>query len=62
MILLLIVGFMILEWLGREQEYAIAKIGIRWPWLFRWSFYVLLIFCLGMYMETGGTPFIYFQF
>lgn len=61
-ILVLIIGFMLIEWFGREQQYAIAKLGIRWPWLFRWSFYVFLIFCLGMYMETGGTPFIYFQF
>lgn len=61
-IVLLIGAFMIIEWLGREQQYAIANIGIKWPRLFRWSFYALLICCLGMYMETGGTPFIYFQF
>jgi len=60
--ILLIVLFMWIEWLGREQQYAIEKLGLQWKRFWRWTFYVFIIFLLGMYMETDETPFIYFQF
>lgn len=61
-LILLIIGFFITEWLGRENKYAIEKIGFRWPRIFRWSFYALVVFMIGMYMQTSETAFIYFQF
>jgi D-alanyl-lipoteichoic acid acyltransferase DltB (MBOAT superfamily) len=62
-VLFLIIGlFLIVEWSGREQKFAIEKIGFNWPRVFRWSFYALIVFCIGMFMEESGTPFIYFQF
>lgn len=61
-LLVIILLFILIEWLGREQQYAIAHMGIKWPRLFRWSLYAFILFCIGMYMQTGGTPFIYFQF
>jgi len=60
--ILLIIPFMLIEWIGREQNYAIENMGIKWPRWIRWSFYSLLLFILGMYMHTGETAFIYFQF
>ena len=60
--LALVAFFMMIEWLGREKKYAIEKLGFSWPKPLRWSFYALLIFALGMYMQTNETPFIYFQF
>lgn len=60
--LALVAFFMLIEWLGREKKYAIEKLGFSWPKPLRWSFYALLIFTLGMYMQTNETPFIYFQF
>jgi alginate O-acetyltransferase complex protein AlgI len=60
--LLIIVVFVIMEWIGREGKYAIEKIGISWPPVLRWSFYSLIIFFIGMFMQTSGTDFIYFQF
>lgn len=60
--LALVAFFMLIEWLGREKKYAIEKLGFSWPKPLRWSFYALLIFALGMYMQTNETPFIYFQF
>lgn len=58
----LLVFFLIVEWIGRTQEYAIAAIGNQWPKWLRWSWYYLLIFIIGMFMQTEETPFIYFQF
>jgi D-alanyl-lipoteichoic acid acyltransferase DltB (MBOAT superfamily) len=58
----LVAFFMLIEWLGREQKYALEKFGFSWPKPLRWSFYAILIFALGMYMQTNETPFIYFQF
>ena len=62
MLFLLITGFVCVEWLGREQQFAIAVIGNKWNRFFRWMAYSILIFLIGMYMQTTGTPFIYFQF
>lgn len=61
-ILLLMAVFMAIEWIGRERSFAIEGIGIQWPRITRWSFYVILLFCVGMYMQTKETTFIYFQF
>jgi D-alanyl-lipoteichoic acid acyltransferase DltB (MBOAT superfamily) len=58
MILLLLV----VEWQGREQQHALASLGMRWSRFARWSAYSALIFIIGMFMQTEETPFIYFQF
>lgn len=53
--------FVCIEWLGREEPYAIAKLGQNWRTPGRWSFYYLLLFMIFFY---SGKPqqFIYFQF
>ena len=61
-LLILIALFFLVEWIGRKQEYAIEGIGKKWPILFRWSLYCLVIFLIGMFMSTSESPFIYFQF
>lgn len=58
---LLISLFMVTEWIGREQPYALAQVRVRNKWL-RWLLYSFIIFLIGMYMQTQQTPFIYFQF
>ncbi|NAS30150.1 MBOAT family protein [Flavobacteriaceae bacterium R38] len=59
-ILLLLLGFLIVEWLGRTGEYAIEKIDVINKPL-RWSIYLLLI--VFMFSFTGQEQeFIYFQF
>jgi D-alanyl-lipoteichoic acid acyltransferase DltB (MBOAT superfamily) len=60
--ILLILFFIIVEWIGRENNYAIEKLYLNKSKFFRWSFYAFLIFMLGMYMETNESAFIYFQF
>ena len=57
----LLVIFIVIEWLGREEQYAIAKLGLRWPRLARVTFYYAIVFCL-FYFSTVGQTFIYFQF
>ena len=54
--------FIIIEWFGRKNEYAIEKMFKNYHQIFRWCFYSFLIFLIGMYMQTNETPFIYFQF
>lgn len=51
-----------IEWIGRDQEYGIAAIGIKWPRIFRWSFYSFIIFLMAMFMSTSGSAFLYFKF
>jgi alginate O-acetyltransferase complex protein AlgI len=60
--LVLCVLFMMMEWIGRERQYALSHVGHQWPKGLRWGLYSLLIFLMGMYMSTSETPFIYFQF
>jgi D-alanyl-lipoteichoic acid acyltransferase DltB (MBOAT superfamily) len=58
----LIIFFIIIEWIGRANQYGMEKIGVKWPRFLRWFFYGFLIFLIGMYMPTEESPFIYFQF
>lgn len=58
----LISFFIIIEWIGREGEFAIEKILINNARIFRWTFYSFIVFLLAMLAKTEETPFIYFQF
>ena len=60
--LLLILFLLIVEWLGRDRQFAVADFGVTWKRPFRWLAYATLLFLIGMYMQTAGTSFIYFQF
>lgn len=53
--------FFIIEWFGRENQYAIAKLGFSWPKPMRWFFYFLLIICI-LFLQGQNQAFIYFQF
>ena len=52
---------LVIEWTGRAQQYAIARIGFKWPAALRWAFYYLIIIAI---LDRGGNrqQFIYFQF
>lgn len=60
-ILCLIPLFMIVEWLGREQQYAIAKIGLQWRRPIRWAFYLLILELIFLFAGSQ-QQFIYFEF
>ncbi len=59
--LILIFLFLIIEWKGRNDEYAIEKFGLHWKRPLRMAFYYSLLFALYWF---GGEEqqFIYFQF
>lgn len=59
----LLIFFFIIEWLGREEQFAIQNIGIKISKPVRWAFYYG-IFLLIFYFAGSGTEqeFIYFQF
>jgi alginate O-acetyltransferase complex protein AlgI len=54
--------FFMIEWLGREDQYAIAKLGLRWPKPARWAAYYGIFFCITYFSSARPQPFIYFQF
>lgn len=57
----LLIVFVIIEWLGRENQYAIEKMGLKWPRLLRLSFYYFILLVIFMY-AVSSQQFIYFQF
>ena len=60
---LILIGFMVVvEWLGRENNYGIEKTFFKTHRFIRWSFYAFIILLIGLFMETHESPFIYFQF
>lgn len=59
--LVLVIMFFIVEWLGREQQYGLARVGIKWPRMVRWTLYSLIVLGL-LYYSGTDEPFIYFQF
>lgn len=60
--LLFVIGlFFIIEWLGREKQYALAEFGFKWPKLVRWTAYCCIIWIV-FYLNGREQQFIYFQF
>mgnify|MGYP000035002627 CR=1 FL=1 len=48
--ILLTLFFFTLEWIGRENDFAIQKIGFRWNSKLRWLFYFVLVFSIFYYI------------
>lgn len=61
LLFLLISLFILTEWFGREQQYAIANLGLKWKKPFRYAMYYAIIIAIFWF---GGKEFqfIYFQF
>lgn len=60
-IIFLIILFIIIEWLGREQQHAMAHIAIKWNNSIRWAVYYIIILTI-YYFSGSEQQFIYFQF
>ncbi len=60
-IILLILIFIIIEWVGRDGQYAIYKLGLKWKRPIRYAMYFVIIIAIFWF---GGKEqqFIYFQF
>ncbi|WP_183568284.1 MBOAT family O-acyltransferase [Mucilaginibacter sp. SP1R1] len=59
--ILIICFFLIIEWLGREHQYALELPEIGFPKFIKWSFYYALVFGI-WYFAGSEQQFIYFQF
>ncbi len=60
-LLLIIFLFSIIEWLGRENHYALGGIERKLPTPFRWALYYFII--IAIFILAGSShQFIYFQF
>lgn len=59
--ILLTLLFVMIEWMGREHQYAIAKLGLRWNKPLRWAMYYTLALAI-FYYAGKEQQFIYFQF
>lgn len=60
-LLCLIVFFISIEWIGREQQHALGKLELRYNKPVRWIFYNCIV--LGVFLFKGAQQaFIYFQF
>ncbi len=59
--LALVFGFIVVEWSGRERQFALQKFGNKWKPAIRYLFYYILIAIIFLF---GGSQqeFIYFQF
>ena len=59
--IILVTIFVLVEWKGREGQYAIANLGIKWKSPFRYAMYYAIIIAIFWF---GGKEqqFIYFQF
>ncbi len=58
----LIIIFFSIEWFQRDKQHALQIDNIKVPRTIRWAVYSFLIFIIGMYLPSGESPFIYFQF
>jgi len=61
LLLILIAIFLVIEWIGRENQYAIADLWVKWNRPFRWALYCVIVFSL-FYFTGKEQQFIYFQF
>lgn len=59
---LILIGFlMLIEWLGRESQYGLEKLGLNWNRNLRMAFYLGIV-CLIFLFIGKEQEFIYFQF
>jgi alginate O-acetyltransferase complex protein AlgI len=57
----LVIVFVGIEWMGREQQYAIQVLGLKWKRSLRYLFYYSIIIAL-FWFGGNEQQFIYFQF
>ena len=60
-IVILILVFILMEWIGREEDYAIARLGLSWRMPLRYGFYYSIIITIVLFAGKE-QEFIYFQF
>ncbi|ADY30439.1 membrane bound O-acyl transferase MBOAT family protein [Cellulophaga lytica DSM 7489] len=56
-----ILSFLIIEWFGKNSDYAIEKLFVKRSRVIRWAFYMLIVFVI-IGNVSNQQDFIYFQF
>lgn len=59
--IILLIIFILIEWQGREGQYAISKLGIKWKSPLRYTLYYAIIIAIFLF-GAKEQQFIYFQF
>jgi hypothetical protein len=59
--ILIVVAFMVIEWIGRDAPYALGKLGLGWKRYARYLMYYAIIVAI-FYFGGDSQEFIYFQF
>lgn len=61
MTIILVIIFVMIEWKGREEEFAISKLGLTWKRSKRFAMYYLILAAIFLF-SGKEQEFIYFQF
>lgn len=59
---ILVVFFILFEWIGRENKYAIENFGRKYKRRYKYIFYYLVVFLIIYFGNFNKNQFIYFQF
>lgn len=59
--ILLIIAFLVIEWIGRDQQFALQKLGVQWKKPFRHALYYSIVITI-FWFAGKEQEFIYFQF
>jgi alginate O-acetyltransferase complex protein AlgI len=60
-VILLLIGFIVAEWFGRDQEHPLARLGLSWRRTYRFAMYYMIIILI-IWFSGSEQQFIYFQF
>jgi D-alanyl-lipoteichoic acid acyltransferase DltB (MBOAT superfamily) len=60
-LLLFILLFLIIEWWGREEQFPLSRLDVKFPKMVRWCIYYSLVIVI-FYFSGSEQQFIYFQF
>ena len=61
-IIIITIIFLIIEWMGRENKYAIEKLDLNFNTLIRWIIYIIIFSIIVLSYSSERKEFIYFQF
>jgi len=57
----LVLGMLIVEWIGRKNQFGLEKLGITWKPVYRYTFYYFILLLIFLFAGKEQV-FIYFQF
>ncbi len=62
-LIFLLIIFVVVEWRGRERDFAIMDMGLKRSRRYRWSLYMIILLTIYLFGNfSSNIEFIYFQF